>query len=48
MDILSPTCDLNILWSLLLAQERRGLFMSKKCLLVMCQDVSGAFIHILT
>lgn len=36
----SLTCDFNILWSLLVAKERRGAFINKKCLLV-CQDVAG-------
>lgn len=42
----SLTWDFNILWSLLVAKERRGAFINKKCLL-MCQDVAGAFIYIL-
>lgn len=41
------TRDLNILWSFLVAKERRDTFINEKCPLIMYQDVSVAFIYIL-
>lgn len=40
----SLTCDLKILWSLLVAKEKRETFINKKCVL-MCQGVSGAYVY---